>query len=121
MTQNPQDVQSDKSLPQLILKMSDWIDIKPSSTFDTLKLVIQATDDELDNERLSDIMDILIEHKSGYEWKFLDRELDDPDMTQVVTRHLRDEVSSGNIKAYRHIAAIYVYDTKLKDALRDIL
>jgi hypothetical protein len=106
---------SDNTLPLLILKMSDWIDIKPSSTFDTLKLVIQATDDELDNERLSDIMDILIEHKSGYEWKFLDRELDDPDMTQVVTRHL------GNIKAYRHIAAIYVYDMKLKDALRDIL
>ena len=115
MTQNLKKVQSDNPLPLLILKMSDWIDIKPSSTFDTLKLVIQATDDEDDTERLSDIMDILIDHKSGYEWMFLDRELDDPDMTQVVTRHL------GDIKAYRHIAAIYVYDTKLRDAIRDIL
>lgn len=115
MTQNPQDVQSDKSLPHLILKAADWIDIKPSSTFDTLKLVIQATDDELDNERLSDIMDILIEHKNGYEWKFLDRELDDPDMNAVVTRHV------GNIKAYRHIAAIYVYDFTLRDALKKTL
>lgn len=115
MTKKPLNVQSDKPLPLLILKAADWIDIKPSSTFDTLKLVIQATDDELDNERLSDIMDALIELKNGYEWKFLDRELDDPDMTQVVTRHL------GNIRAYRHIAAIYVHDTKLKDALRGIL
>tara|TARA_R110000822_G_scaffold288760_1_gene410043 strand:- start:87 stop:434 length:348 start_codon:yes stop_codon:yes gene_type:complete len=115
MTKKSLNVQNDKPLPLLILKAGDWIDIKPSSTFDTLKLVIQATDDEMDNERLSDIMDILIEHKGGYEWKFLDRELDDPDMTQVVTRHL------GNIKAYRHIAAIYVNDLKLKDALKRIL
>ena len=106
---------SDNPLPLLILKMSDWIDIKPSSTFDTLKLVIQATDDERDNERLSDIMDILIEHKSGYEWKFLNEELSDPDMNAVVTRHL------GNIKAYRHIAAIYVYDFTLRDALKKTL
>lgn len=108
-------LQSDNPLPLLILKMVDWIDVKPSSTFEALKLVISATDDEYDAERLSDIIDILVEHKGGYEWKFHDEELADPDMTKVVTRHL------GNIKAYRHIAAIYVYDFKLRDALRDIL
>ncbi|KAA9018268.1 hypothetical protein [Sphingobium limneticum] len=106
---------SDNPLPLLILKVADWIDIKPSSTFDTLKLVINAIDDPEENESLSDMMDVLLDHKGGYEWKFLDEELDDPDMKIVVTRHI------GNVKAYRHIAALYIRTPMLKAALKDIL
>lgn len=106
---------SDNPLPLLILKVADWIDIKPSSTFDTLKLVISAIDDPEDNLILSKMMDVLIDHKDGYEWKFIDAELDDPDMSNVVTRHI------GNVKAYLHIAALYIRTPVLKDALKGIL